>query len=199
MSDYTRVTLENMGVEVLTGTSVNDCTKDGVVLSDGQRLDCCSIVWAAGVRATPVAAWLGAQADRTGRVLVDEFLRVVSHENVFAIGDVAAAKSQGKPIPGLAPAAKQMGRFVGEYISSQIARSDAKPRMFVYRHQGDLATIGRRSAIVSMKHLHLRGMLAWMFWSIVHIYFLIGVRNRLAVALNWVWEYLTFQRGARLI
>ena len=92
-----------------------------------------------------------------------------------------------------------MGRFVGEYISSQIARSGAKPRMSVDRHQGDLATIGRRSAIVSMKHLHLRGMLAWMFWSIVHICFLIGVRNRLAVALNWVWEYLTFQRGARLI
>ena len=199
MSDYTRVTLENMGVEVLTGTSVTDCTKDGVLLSNGQRLDCCSIVWAAGVRATPVAAWIGAQADRTGRVLVDEFLRVVSHENVFAIGDVAAANSHGKPIPGLAPAAKQMGRFVGEYISSQIARSDTKPRVFVYRHQGDLATIGRRSAIVSMKHLHLRGTLAWMFWSIVHIYFLIGVRNRLAVALNWVWEYLTFQRGARLI
>jgi NADH:ubiquinone reductase (H+-translocating) len=199
MSDYTRETLEKMGVEVLTGTSVNDCTKDGVELSDGQRLDCCSIVWAAGVRATPVAAWLGAQADRTGRVLVDEFLRVLSHENVFAIGDVAAAKSNGNPIPGLAPAAKQMGRFVGDFISSHVARSDSKPKAFVYRHQGDLATIGRRSAIVSMKHLHLRGMLAWVFWSVVHIYFLIGLRNRLAVALSWIWEYVTLQRGARLI
>jgi NADH dehydrogenase len=170
-----------------------------VVLSDGQKLDCCSIVWAAGVRAEPIAAWFDAQTDRSGRIFVDEFLRVPPYDNIFAIGDIAAAKSKGNPVPGLAPAAKQMGRFVGEYISNRMAGGDDKPRPFVYQHQGDLATIGRRSAVVSMKRLQLKGLLGWLFWSVVHIYFLIGLRNRLAVALNWTWEYLTFQRGARLI
>jgi NADH dehydrogenase len=199
MSDYARVSLERMGVEVATELSVTDCTDHGVSLSDGRLIESCCIVWAAGVRATAAASWLSARADRARRIVVDEFLRVPPHQKVFAIGDIAAATSADKPVPGLAPAAKQMGRFVGEYIANRLISSRSKPEPFVYHHQGDLATIGRKSAVVSLKHLRLKGLLGWMFWSVVHIYFLIGVRNRVTVALNWVWEYLTFQRGARLI
>jgi NADH:ubiquinone reductase (H+-translocating) len=199
LSSYTRGSLQQMGVEVLTGTSVTDCTARGVALSDGRQIDSCCVVWAAGVRATPAAGWLGAQTDRAGRVSVDEFLRVPPHANVFAIGDVAAAKSGGRPVPGLAPAAKQMGQFVGKYIANDVAKRPRKPSVFVYRHQGDLATIGKRSAVVSLGRLQLKGLPGWVFWSLVHIYFLIGLRNRISVAVNWIWEYLTFQRGARLI
>jgi NADH dehydrogenase len=156
-------------------------------------------LWAAGVRGTPAAEWLSAGADRAGRIFVDEYLRVPPHENIFAIGDIASVQSEGKPVPGLAPAAKQMGQFVGGYIANKVSEPSKKPTAFLYRHQGDLATIGRRSAVVSFRHLKLKGRLGWLFWSLVHIYFLIGLRNRIAVAINWLWEYLTFQRGARLI
>jgi len=199
LSDYARDALQRVGVEVLTGTSVSDCTADGVTLSDMRQIESCCVVWAAGVRATPAASWIGAQVDRAGRLVVDEFLRVPPHKNIFAIGDVAAVKSRGEPVPGLAPAAKQMGKFVGRYIASRVAKRPRKPKEFVYRHQGDLATIGRKSAVVSLGRLQLKGLIGWVFWSVVHIYFLIGLRNRLSVAINWLWEYLTFQRGARLI
>jgi len=199
LSDYARDALQRVGVEVLTGTSVSDCTADGVTLSDMRQIESCCVVWAAGVRATPAASWIGAQVDRAGRLVVDEFLRVPPHKNIFAIGDVAAVKSRGEPVPGLAPAAKQMGKFVGRYIASGVAKRPRKPKEFVYRHQGDLATIGRKSAVVSLGRLQLKGLIGWVFWSVVHIYFLIGLRNRLSVAINWLWEYLTFQRGARLI
>jgi NADH:ubiquinone reductase (H+-translocating) len=198
-SDYARTTLERMGVHVITGLSVTDCTSDAVTLSDGRILDCCCTIWAAGVRGTSAAKWLTAQADRSDRIVVDEFLRIPPHQDVFAIGDIAAAHSDGKRVPGLAPAAKQMGRFVGKMIASEIGGRSRRRKSFHYDHQGDLAAIGRKSAVVSLKHLQLRGRLGWLFWSVVHIYFLIGLRSRVAVAANWAWEYLTFQRGARLI
>jgi NADH dehydrogenase len=199
LSDYTRVSLQRMGVEVLTGASVTECTRDGVTLSDGRSIESCCILWAAGVRATQAAGWIGAENDRAGRLIVDACLRVAPHPNVFAVGDVAAAKSNGSPVPGLAPAAKQMGQYVGSYIASEISGRQSKPHPFVYHHQGDLATIGRKSAVVSLNRIQLKGMPGWLFWSIVHVYFLIGLRNRILVAVNWLWEYLTFQRGARLI
>lgn len=199
LSRYTEGALQRMGVEVLTRASVARCSDDGVVLADGRRIDSCCVLWAAGVRATPAANWLGAQADRAGRLLVDAQLRVPPHPNIFAIGDIAAARSEGRPVPGLAPAAKQMGRFVGELITRKVSGLKGEQPVFVYRHQGDLATIGRKSAVVSIGRLRLTGFLGWLFWSVVHVYFLIGVRNRVAVAINWSWEYLTFQRGARLI
>jgi NADH dehydrogenase len=198
-SEYARATLERMGVHVMTGLSVTDCASGAVTLSDGQILGCCCTIWAAGVRGANAAAWLNARTDRSNRIIVDERLRVPPYESVFAIGDITAAQSDGKPVPGLAPAAKQMGRFVGEMVAEHIDGRFNPTKTFHYRHQGDLATIGRKCAIVSLKHLQLRGRLGWMFWSVVHIYFLIGLRNRVAVAANWVWEYLTFQRGARII
>ncbi|WP_047307378.1 NAD(P)/FAD-dependent oxidoreductase [Rhodopseudomonas palustris] len=198
LSEYAATSLRRMGVEVLTGVSVADCARDAVTLSDGRRIETGCMLWAAGVRATPAAEWLAADADRSGRLTVDEFLRVPSHRNVFAIGDIAAAQSDGQPVPGLAPAAKQMGRFVGALIAAETAgRAVEKP--FVYRHQGDLATIGRKSAVVSVRGLKLKGFPGWMFWGLVHVYFMMGGRNRIAVLANWMWEYMTYQRGARLI
>jgi NADH dehydrogenase len=198
LSACARSSLTSMGVEVINGSAVVACDSNGVSMSNGSRIFSACVLWAAGVRASPAASWLGIAGDRAGRLPVDEFLRVMGAQNVFAIGDTAQALSQGAPVPGIAPAAKQMGRYVGDYIAAEINGSrDFHP--FKYRHQGDLATIGRKSAVVSLKHLQLKGFFGWLFWSVVHICFLLGVRNRAVVAINWLSEYLTFQRGARLI
>jgi NADH dehydrogenase len=197
LSDYARASLEKMGVDVRTDTRVTGCDGRGVDLANG-RLDAGTIIWAAGVVASPAARWLSAEADRAGRVLVKDDLSVPGHANVFVIGDAASVKNtDGKPVPGVAPAAKQMGAYVGKVIAARLAGQTLPP--FHYRHAGDLATIGRRAAVVSFGKLHLKGFLGWLFWGVVHIYFLIGLRRRFVVAVNWLWEYLTFQRGARLI
>jgi NADH dehydrogenase len=199
LSAYARRSLVDMGVEVITGVAVTDCDADGVSISDGRRIESSCVLWAAGVKASPAASWLGIEADRAGRIKVDEHLRVAGFRSIFAVGDIAAANSGGKPVPGLAPAAKQMGRYAGLFIAGEILHHSTKARPFIYHHQGDLATIGRKSAVVSLHRVRLKGFLGWLFWSVAHIYFLIGVRNRAVVAVNWIWEYLTFQRGARLI
>ncbi len=197
LSDYAQASLEKMGVDVRTDTRVTGCDKGGVDLANG-RIDAGTIIWAAGVVASPAARWLNAEHDRAGRVLVKDDLSVPGHADVFVIGDAASVKNvDGKPVPGVAPAAKQMGAFVGRLIAARLA---GKPLpTFRYRHAGDLATIGRRAAVVSFGRLHLKGFIGWLFWGVVHIYFLIGLRRRFVVAVNWFWEYLTFQRGARLI
>jgi NADH:quinone reductase (non-electrogenic) len=197
-SDYVRTTLERAGVTVMTDTMVTKCDAHGVDLNSG-RLDASTIIWAAGVTASPAAQWLRAPADRAGRVQVASDLSVPGHPDIFVIGDAAAVKdAQGKPVPGIAPAAKQMGQYVGKLIAARIAGSPIdKP--FRYMHLGDLATIGRRAAVVQLGPLKLRGFLGWLFWSLAHVYFLIGLRNRFIVAFSWFWSYITFQRGARLI
>jgi NADH:ubiquinone reductase (H+-translocating) len=165
----------------------------------GDCIEAATVIWAAGVAASPAATWLSAPADRSGRIRVEPDLSVPGHPEIFAIGDTALALGPtGTPAPGLAPAAKQMGRYVGLLIAARV-QSRAAPAPFRYRHLGDLATIGRKRAVVSFGRLRLTGFLAWVFWSAAHIYFLIGVRNRVVVALNWLWEYVTLQRGARLI
>jgi NADH dehydrogenase len=197
-SDYVRNTLMQNGVTVMTDTMVTKCDARGVDLNSG-RLEAGTIIWAAGVIASPAARWLGAEADRAGRVNVAPDLTVPGHSDVFVIGDVAAVSdSQGKPVPGIAPAAKQMGKYVGRLIIARIA-GRAAPKPFHYMHLGNLATIGRHAAVVEFGALHLRGFIGWLFWSLAHIYFLIGLRNRFIVAFSWLWSYLTFQRGARLI
>ncbi|MFA6267495.1 MAG: NAD(P)/FAD-dependent oxidoreductase [Pseudolabrys sp.] len=197
-SDYVRTTLMNAGVTVMTDTMVTKCDSGGVELS-GQRLEAATIIWAAGVMASPAAKWLGTEADRAGRTKVNGDLSVPGHPDIFVIGDAASVTdAKGKPVPGIAPAAKQMGQYVGGLIAARIAgRATGKP--FRYMHLGDLATIGRRAAVVHFGPLKLRGYLGWWFWGIAHIYFLIGIRNRFIVAFSWLWSYLTFQRGARLI
>jgi NADH dehydrogenase len=195
LSDYVRATLVQKGVEVMTSTRVVGCDAGGVDLANG-RIDAATVIWAAGVVASPAALWLHAEHDRAGRVIVGPDLSVGGHPEIFAIGDTAAPA--GAAIPGIAPAAKQMGRYVGRLIAARIAGAPP-PAPFRYRHQGDLATIGRRAAVVKLGALELCGFLGWLFWSVVHIFFLIEIRDRFVVAFTWLWDYVTFQRGARLI
>jgi NADH dehydrogenase len=198
LSNYARRTLTRSGVEVRTDTLVTNCDANGVDLING-RIDAGTVIWAAGIAPSPAARWLNAEADRAGRVKVGPDLSVPGRPEIFVIGDTAAVvDSKGQPVPGIAPAAKQMGKYVGKLISARIAgRERQKP--FRYMHLGELATIGRRAAVVKFGALELKGFLGWLFWSLAHIYFLIGLRNRFVVAFNWFWDYITFQRGARLI
>jgi NADH dehydrogenase len=194
LSAYTQHSLEKMGVEVMTNSMVTDVRKDGVSLGD-RKIESEAIIWAAGVVAGPAAKWINAAADKAGRIKVGADLSVPGHPEIFAVGDVAVME---KPIPGIAPAAKQMGKYVGRLIA---ARAMGKPfdKPFRYKHAGDLATIGRKSAVVKLPHFQLKGFIGWLFWSLAHVYFLIGLRNRLMVALTWLWSYFTYKRGARLI
>jgi len=199
LSENARYSLESMRVEVRTGISVTACDENGVVLANGERMEAGTVVWAAGVTASPAADWLRVAHDRAGRVEVNADLSVPGHPNIFVIGDTAAvADRHGRPVPGIAPAAKQMGHYVGCVIAARVTgRETAKP--FVYHHYGDLATIGRKSAVVSLHNLQLTGFVGWLFWCVAHIWFLIGFRSRIVVSFNWLWSYLTAQRGARLI
>jgi len=198
LSAYAERTLTRMGVDVRTSTRVINCDRRGVDLDRG-RIDAGTIIWAAGVVASPAAHWLGAEHDYAGRVLVRPDLSVPNHPEVFVIGAAAGVHDQtGAMVPGVAPAAKQMGRYVGRVIAARVDDTPSPPP-FRYRSLGDLATIGRRAAVVNFGYLRLKGFVGWLFWSLVHIYFLIGVKNRFIVAFTWLWDYLTFHRGARLI
>jgi NADH dehydrogenase len=197
LSEAAKRSLEQLGVEVRLGAGVSDCDCGKVLLGD-ERIETRTIVWAAGVRASPAADWLGAECDRAGRVKVEADLSVPGHPNIFVIGDVALATgSDGKPLPGIAPVAKQQGKYVADVL---MARAQAKTTApFRYRDFGSLATIGRKRAVAQVGKLKISGFIAWVLWSVAHIYFLIGFRNRLIVAMNWAWNYVTFQRGTRLI
>jgi NADH:ubiquinone reductase (H+-translocating) len=198
LSDYARRSLEGMGVEVALNRQVTGCDAQGVAL-DGGRIEAATVIWAAGVVASPAAQWIGAEHDRAGRIKVNPDLSVPKWPEIFAVGDTATvAEPDGRLVPGIAPAAKQMGRYVGGVIAARLNVRPA-PAPFVYHHVGDLATIGRKSAVVKLGLLQLTGFPGWLFWSAIHIYFLIGMRRRFIVALNWLWRYMTFQRGARLI
>jgi NADH:ubiquinone reductase (H+-translocating) len=198
LSAYVLRSLQSLGVEVRLDCKVVGCDAHGVTL-DGGRIEAATVVWAAGVVASPAAQWIGAEHDRAGRITVMPDLSIPGHPEIFAVGDTASViEAGGKPVPGIAPAAKQMGRYVGRVIAARV-RGRPAPGPFVYRHLGDLATIGRKSAVVKLGPISLTGFVGWLFWSAVHIYFLIGLRNRFVVALNWLWSYMTFQRGARLI
>ncbi len=198
LSAYARKSLEKLGVEVVLGQPVSDCGPDGVVFGS-TRLKADTIIWAAGVQASPAAEWLGAGADRAGRIKVEPDLTVPGHADIFAIGDtVTVLAPDGKPVPGIAPAAKQAGSHVARTIRKRL-KGDASSRPFRYHHQGNLATIGKRVAIIDFGRVRLRGAFAWWIWGIAHIYFLIGVRYRLSVALSWLWAYVRDQRSSRLI
>ncbi|QDL90326.1 NAD(P)/FAD-dependent oxidoreductase [Paroceanicella profunda] len=197
LSAYAQAELERLGVEVSLGQPVTECTRDHVVFG-GTTLPARTMIWAAGVRASPAAEWLGAPADRAGRLEVAPDLTVPGHPEIFAIGDtVSVARADGRPVPGIAPAAKQGGRHVAATIRARLAGRDA-PR-FRYIHQGSLAQIGKRKAVIDFGRIRLRGAIAWWIWGIAHIFFLIGMRTRLAVAVNWLWIHTRNQRSARLI
>lgn len=185
--------LHQLGVEVRTGTAISDIEYQIATLG-GEQIRGSTIVWAAGVQASAAAKWLGAEQDNFGRIFVEPDLRVPEHDRIFAIGDTAnAAGSNGRSLPGVAPVAKQQGVYVANRILGRAGRA------FAYRDFGNLATIGRKRAVMDWKGWHLSGFPAWLIWSFAHILFLVGFRSRLAVGLSWLWTYLTFQRGARLI
>jgi len=198
LARYAHKALERMGVEVRTGAKVTDCN-DGVVALGDERIEAGTAIWAAGVIASPAADWLKADRDPAGRIKVKPNLSVPGHPQIFAIGDTASVLDQsGRPVPGIAPAAKQMGQYVAQVIRAAM-KGQPMPGQFAYRHYGDFATIGRKAAIVHMGRFTSTGFFAWLLWSVAHIYFLIGLRNRIVVAFTWIWNYLTLQRGARLI
>lgn len=198
LSEYALQALTHLGVEVRLGHPVTQCSAEGVRI-DGQQLPAMTILWAAGVAASPAAEWLHVPSDRAGRIIVEPDLTVPGHPEIFAIGDTACVEMEdGKLVPGVAPAAKQAGRYVADAIKARL-RGESSPPPFRYRNAGSLATIGKRAAIADFGWIRLKGRLAWWLWGLAHIYFLIGLRHRLAVALSWLWIYLTGQRSARLI
>ena len=197
LSDTARRSLEQLGVEVRLGAAVTDCSCEGVRLG-GDFISARTIIWAAGVMASPAGRWLGAETDRAGRVKVRADLSVPGHADVFVIGDTAAvAGADGAMLPGVAPVAKQQGQYVARALMAR--REGSTVLAFRYRDYGLLATIGRSRAVAQIAGLHISGFFAWVLWSVAHVYFLIGFRNRFIVALNWAWSYITFQRGSRLI
>ena len=198
LSAYAQRSLETLGVEIELGHPVSECTAEGVVFG-GRRLPAATIIWAAGVQASPAAQWLGIEADRAGRAKVEPDLTVAGHPEIFVIGDTAAVSDpQGNPVPGIAPAAKQQGQHVAAVIRARLNGQMAS-MPFRYKHAGSLATIGKKLAVIDFGWIKLRGALAWWIWGLAHIYFLIGVRNRLSVAISWLWIHARDQRSARLI
>ncbi|AUX39207.1 NADH dehydrogenase [Sorangium cellulosum] len=190
--------LTSLGVEVIKGRRFRSIDEQGVEFEDGERLPAATVIWAAGVRGTPLARTLGVELDRIGRVKVAPDCSVPGHPNVFAIGDMAALRDRnGVDVPGLSPAAIQEGRFVARCILDDLK---GKPRgQFAYLDKGTMATIGRSRAIAKIGRLKMSGMIAWLAWLLVHVLFLIDYKNRLAVMFSWMWQYITFKRGARLI
>lgn len=196
LSAKARRQLERLGVEVLVGEPVTHIDAEGVTLG-AQRIAARTVLWAAGVAAAPLARTLGVPLDRAGRVAVDPDLSVPGHPHIFVAGDLASVRHDGEPVPGVAPAAKQMGRHAAQAIRARIAGRAAAP--FRYRDFGNLATIGRRAAIVDLHGLRFSGFPAWVFWLAAHVFFLIGFRNRAVVMLDWAMAYWTYQRNARII
>ncbi len=198
ISAHAKKDLERLGVEVMVGRQVTRIDGNCVV-SGGEEIPAATKIWAAGVAASPAGHWLRVDTDRAGRVLVGADLEVRGLDNVFAIGDTAACNAwNGKPVPGIAPAAKQAGVHVARVIASRLG-FESDPGPFRYRHLGNLATIGRHSAVIDFGRVKVTGWLAWWLWGLAHIYFLIGVRAPVIVAAQWFWAYLSHRKGARLI
>jgi NADH:ubiquinone reductase (H+-translocating) len=197
LSDYAKRALEKLGVEVALGQPVTRVS-DGEVAYGAQVVKTGTVLWAAGVLASPAAKWLDVEADRAGRIKVNPDLTVPGSPNIFAIGDVVAVNAnKGKPVPGIGDAAKQEGRYAAQLIKARLQGRTLPP--FEYKHLGDIATIGRSAAVIDFGWLQLTGWIGWWVWGLAHIYFLIGIKNRVSVALSWLWIYLTGHRSARLI
>jgi len=197
LSEAARTSLEQLGVEVRLGAPVTALDAAGVSIG-AERIEARTVIWAAGVVASPAGRWLGAETDRAGRVKIAPDLSVPGHPDIFVIGDTAAIDdANGNPLPGVAPVAKQQGNYLAALL---IARRDGKTvAPFRYRDLGSLATIGRKRAVIQMGRFKMKGFFAWLLWCVAHIYYLIGFRNRFVVAISWLWNYITFQRATRLI
>jgi NADH dehydrogenase len=196
LSESAKEQLERLGVEVRLTAQVSNIDKQGVQVGH-ERIASHTVLWGAGVKASPLGARLGAPLDKAGRVRVDEHLSIPGHPEVFVVGDLATFIQDGHPVPGVAPAAMQMGRHAADVIERKV-RGET-PRPFRYRDKGSLATIGRSKAVGQIGRFKLAGFIAWCGWLFIHILYLIGFRNRVLVVIEWAWAYLTFQRGARII
>ena len=196
LSERARLQLERLGVTVWLGRRVTGIDARGVQLG-GERLEANTVIWCAGVAGSPIGASLGVPLDRTGRVIVEPDLSVPGHPEVFVVGDLALLASHQPPVPGVAPAAKQMGRHAARNILRALEDEPSLP--YRYRDYGQLATIGRSAAVAMFGRVHIWGWLAWVAWLTAHIYFLIGFRNRVVVLIDWAWAYWTFERSARIV
>jgi NADH dehydrogenase FAD-containing subunit len=197
LSRAARKRLEDLGVEVLTGRSVEKVDAEGVI-AGGERIVSHTVIWTAGVAPSPAAKWLNAEADRAGRVRVQQDLTVPGHPEIFVVGDTATFEENGKPLPGVAQVAMQQGRYAGRLIASRIAGKPA-PRPFKYFDKGNMAVVGKGFAVLQSGRFHLFGFVAWLAWAAVHLEFLAQSNLRVSVFIQWVWTYLTGQRGSRLI
>ncbi len=196
LSEKARTQLQKLGVEVRTGVPVAAIDGEGVQLGE-ERIAARTVLWAAGVAASPLARDLDVPLDRAGRVIVQPDLSVPGHPEIFVAGDLASLQYAGKPVPGVAPAAKQMGRHVAQAIRARL--QGRAPVPFRYRDFGNLATIGRMAAVVDLHGFRFSGLLAWWFWLAAHVFFLIGFRNRMVVMIDWAQAYWSYQRSARII
>ena len=198
LSIYAKNSLEKLGVQVQCNTVVQNIS-ESLVETNTETIEAETIIWCAGVKASPLKSWINVKTDKIGRVFVNEDLSIPTYSNIFVIGDASHVKDKnGKPLPGLAPVAKQEGSFVAEVIKKNILNYKSQSK-FYYSNKGYFATIGRSEAFADFGRFTIKGKIGWIFWSVIHIYFLIGFRNRLMVFTNWVWSYLTFGKGARLI
>lgn len=198
LSDYARTALQRLGVEVRTSAAVQAVTSDGVQVND-EMLETTAVIWCAGVRARPAADWLGVAVARGGAAAVTRDCSVPGHSNIFVIGDAAFHETDQGALPGLAPVAKQQGVFVGGQIASRIGGRLPRERSFRYRDWGSMAVIGRSRAVAVFGRIRLKGFVAWLAWSLVHLMLLIDFRSRVVVYVNWTWAWFTYGRGARLI
>jgi NADH dehydrogenase len=198
LSAYAARALERLGVEVQLGRMVKSISDRGVMIGD-ELVPAATVIWAAGVAVPMLGQWLDCKTDGQGRVVVEPDLSVPGRPEIFVIGDAARVPwKDSQIVPGIAPAAKQEGAYVARLIAARVA-GQQPPAPFRYKHAGNLATIGRNAAVVDLNGFQLKGWLAWCFWGLAHIYFLIGVRSPMLVSLQWLWSYLTYGRGARLI
>ncbi|HEY1096643.1 MAG TPA: NAD(P)/FAD-dependent oxidoreductase [Alphaproteobacteria bacterium] len=190
--------LRKLGVEIVTGHPVADCNEDGVTMND-TVIPAKTVIWAAGVKASPAAEWLQAEKDRAGRVIVNTDMSVPGHNDIFVLGDTASLQlPDGRFVPGLAQPAMQQGRYVAKLIAHRISDTSA-PGPFIYKHYGMMATIGRGAAIVDFGKFTMDGFITWVMWGVIHLLPLIGFRNRFVVMCDWLWSYFTHERGVRLI
>lgn len=198
LSAKAQQSMEKLGVDVRLGNAVVDIDAGGVSLPD-ERIETSTVVWGAGVAVEHMSEWLGVETDRSGRVAVEADMSLPDNQNIFVFGDAAkVAWKDGLDAPGIAPAAKQAGAYVAKVIDADLS-GIARPAPFKYKHAGNLATIGRHSAVIDFGWFKLSGIVAWWLWGLAHIYFLIGVRKRVIVAFQWLWSYLSFSKGARLV
>jgi NADH dehydrogenase len=198
LSAYAHKALERLGVTVVTGEAVESIDAEGVVVA-GRRIAAGTVIWGAGIKASPAGQWLGTPLDRAGRVTLNADLSVAGLADVFALGDIGhATGGDGTPLPALAQVAAQQGHHLGRALAANLVEGRPLPA-FKFKNRGNTAIIGRHAAVFDFGWMQLKGRFAWLMWALIHVYLLVGFDNRMRVTLQWIWAYITYERGARLI